>query len=299
MIETRIPTTRNTNKAGKIMNIIAIDIGNTNIKAAFYLDDREQFLRSIDADSPDAEQKLSALLKESWQRVPMVKGATEPVPDGVVAASSVKPEWTQFVEQVCKEAIGQKVLLIGRDIPLPMEMGVENPSQVGTDRVVTAAAAYAVIESAVVVADFGTAVTIDLVDEQGVFMGGVIAPGFAMGAKALHSDTAMLPMVEVSKPGGAYGTNTEAAINAGLYYSAAGLLEIMARKFAEELGRWPYLVVTGAGAELLRDECDFVDSCVPDLAVRGVVIAYKKYVFEKTHINELDAEDRQELNEAD
>ncbi len=298
MIETRTPTIRNTNKAGKIMNIIAIDIGNTNIKAAFYLDDEEQCLRSIDGNAPDAREKLAGFLKESWERIPSVRGAREPVRDGAIAASSVKPEWTKLVEDVCRDVLNENVLLIGREIPLPMEMGVENPSQVGTDRVVIAAAAYAVIEDAVVVADFGTAVTIDLVDENGVFMGGVIAPGFAMGAKALYNGTAKLPMVEVKIPDAVYGTNSEKAINAGLYYSAAGLLEVMARKYAEEMGKWPHVVVTGAGAEMLRGECDFVDSWVPELAVRGIVIAYKKYVYEKAHIEELDAEDGQKFNEA-
>jgi type III pantothenate kinase len=291
MIEIRTPTIWNTNKAGKTMNIIAIDIGNTNIKMAFYLDDEEKFIRSLDGDAPDVREQLAGVLRESWEQIPLVKSAMEHVHEGVIVVSSVKPAWTEMVEQAVKAAIGERILLIGRDIPLPMETGVENPQQVGTDRVVAAAAAYAVVEDAVAVADFGTAITVDLVDEDGVFRGGVIAPGFAMGAKALHEGTAQLPLVKVGPPRGGYGADTEQAINAGLYYSAAGLLRTVVEKYAEEIGKWPHVIVTGAAAGMLKDECEFVDSWVPNLAVRGIVIAYKKYVFEKAHIDELDAQD--------
>jgi len=273
------------------MNIIAIDIGNTNIKLAFYLDDEEKFLRSLDGDAPDVREQLAKTLRESWERIPPVKSAKDTVRDGVIVVSSVKPVWTAMVEQIVKTSLGERVQLIGREIPLPLEMGVENPQQVGTDRVVAAAAAYAVIEDAVAVADFGTAITIDLVDDDGVFRGGIIAPGFAMGAKALHSGTAQLPLVKVNRPQGGYGANTEQAINAGLYYSAVGLLETVVRKYAEEIGKWPHVIVTGTAAEMLKGDCEFVDSWVPDLAVRGIVVAYKKYIFEKAHIDELDTED--------
>ncbi len=273
------------------MNIIAIDIGNTNIKLAFYLDDEEKFLRSLDGDAPDVRGQLAEVLRECWKQIPPVKSAKDTVRDGVIVVSSVKPVWTAMVEQIVKTSLGERIQLIGREIPLPLEMGVENPQQVGTDRVVAAAAAYAVIEGAVAVADFGTAITIDLVDDDGVFRGGIIAPGFAMGAKALHSGTAQLPLVKVNRPQGGYGANTEQAINAGLYYSAVGLLETVVRKYAEEIGKWPHVIVTGTAAEMLKGDCEFVDSWVPDLAVRGIVVAYKKYIFEKAHIDELDTED--------
>lgn len=274
------------------MNLIAIDIGNTNIKLAFYLDDKEQFLKSVPGDAADVKGRLAVILKDAWRQVPPVRGAAVPVQDAVIVVSSVKPIWTKLVEQAAKDAIGESVLVIGREIPLPMETGLENPLQVGTDRLVAAAAAYSVIEDAVVVADFGTAITIDLVDEQGVFMGGVIAPGFAMGARALNSGTAQLPQVDVCRPESPCGENTQRAINAGLYYSAVGLLETMTRKYAEQIGKWPHVLVTGSAIEMLKGECEFVDSWVSDLTVRGIMIAYKKYIYEKEHIDELNAEDQ-------
>ncbi|MGH2272384.1 type III pantothenate kinase [Anaerohalosphaeraceae bacterium U12dextr] len=274
------------------MNIIAIDIGNTNIKVALFLNDTEQYLKAISGNDQDVKQQLASLLRESWNQIPLVPSAAIPVRDGVVVVSSVKPVWTQLVEDTVKETLSERIYLIGRDIPLPIETNVENPQEVGTDRLVTAAAAFAVVEDAVVVADFGTAITIDLVDDNGVFMGGIIAPGMAMGANALHTATAKLPQVDVIRPDSVYGTNTRKAITAGLFYAAAGLLETMTRKYAEELGKWPHVIVTGNAASILKDECEFVDSWVPELAVRGIVIAYKKHIYEKEHIDELDAEDR-------
>jgi len=138
-----------------------------------------------------------------------------------------------------------------------------------------------VVEGAVVVADFGTAVTIDLVDDNGVFRGGVICPGFEISAKSLKDSTAQLPGVKVTRPAGPYGKNTADAINCGLYYSAVGALEEIIRRYAEEIGKWPQTVITGSAAKVIAEDCGFVDSFVPNLVVKGIVLAYKKFVEEK------------------
>jgi len=158
---------------------------------------------------------------------------------------------------------------------------VDKPSEVGTDRVVSAAAAYAVVEDAVVIADVGTAVTIDLVDEKGVFLGGVICPGLEIGAQALKENTAQLPKVKVAKPKEPYGKTTTQAINCGLYYSAVATLQEVIRRYAEKIGKWPRTVLTGSAAKIIRDDCDFIDSYVPNLVVKGIVLTYRKYIEQK------------------
>jgi type III pantothenate kinase len=155
---------------------------------------------------------------------------------------------------------------------------------VGTDRFVAAAAAYAVVGGAVVVADFGTAVTIDLVDQNGVFQGGVIYPGFGTAAKALKDSTAQLPQVRVTRPTKSLGKNTADAINCGLYYGCIGALEEIVRRYAEDLGQWPQTVITGSGAETIKDDCPFVDNVVPNLVVKGIVLAYQKFIEAKSEI---------------
>jgi len=156
-------------------------------------------------------------------------------------------------------------LLIGKNIPLPMKLAVDKPGEVGTDRVISAAAAYAVVEDAVVVADFGTAVTIDLVDEKGIFLGGVICPGLEIGARALKENTSQLPKVKIARPKTPYGKTTTEAINCGLYYSAIATLQEVIRRYAEKIGRWPQTILTGSAAKVIKDDCDFIDSYVPNL----------------------------------
>lgn len=276
------------------MNLIAIDIGNTNIKVAFFLDDNEVFLKQAsDVDGGIAGAVID-ILTECWDRVPLVEMAKEPVKDCVFVASSVRPEWTQLVQDIIKDEFDRKLLLIGVDVPLPIETGVDDAMAVGTDRLITAAAAYAVVEDAVIVADFGTAVTIDLVDSEGTFIGGLIAPGFDLSLAALNTGTSKLPQVTMQKPKEVYGANTEEAMRAGVYWAAVGLLETTCRKYAEQIGHWPQVIVTGGSAKVIKDDCDFVDSWVDNLAVRGIMVAYKKYLFEKAHIAELDEKDQEQ-----
>jgi len=172
-------------------------------------------------------------------------------------------------------------LIIGKNIPLPMPLLVDEPGKIGTDRIVSAAAAYAVVEDAVVVADFGTAVTIDLVDERGIFLGGVICPGFEISADGLKKNTTQLPKVKVTRPKAPYGKTTNQAINCGLYYSAVATLQEVIRRYAEKIGKWPHTVLTGAAAEVIKDDCEFIDSYVPNLVVKGIALAYRKYIEEK------------------
>ncbi|MHC4752430.1 MAG: type III pantothenate kinase [Planctomycetota bacterium] len=261
------------------MNIIAIDIGNTNIDIGFFLDDKEQFIKSIPGRS---RAKLTSCLKSAWGKIPIAESSKEKKRDGVIVISSVKTTWTKVIREIAKDDLGEKVYIIGKDIPLPMTLWVDEPDKVGTDRIVSAAAAYAVAEDAVVVADFGTAVTIDLVDKNGIFLGGVICPGFEISAKALRDNTAQLPNIKVTRPKAPYGKNTVEAINCGLYYSIVGALQEVIRRYAEEFGKWPQTIITGSAAKVIASDCEFIDNYVPNLVVKGIVLAYKKYLAKKT-----------------
>ena len=260
------------------MNVVAIDIGNSNINIALFVDSQEQFIESVAGDS---RKKLESFLKEAWEKIPVSKSSKEKKRDGVIVVSSVKPEWTKVIEDLAKKNFDEKIYLIGKEIPLPISLWVDEPEKVGTDRVVAAAAAYDVIGNAVVVADFGTAVTIDLVNENGTFLGGVICPGFEISAKALRDNTAQLPNIKVTKPNAPYGKNTADAINCGLYFSIVGALHEVVRRYAEDLGNWPQTIITGSGAKTIYTDCEFVDDYVPNLVVRGVFMAYKKFIESK------------------
>jgi type III pantothenate kinase len=261
------------------MNIIAVDIGNTNISIGLFREGKEQFVKSIPGSS---RTKLTSCLKSAWGEIPIAESSKEKKHDGIIVVSSVKPTWTKLIREIAKDDLGEKIYLIGKEIPLPMNLWVDEPNKVGTDRVVSAAAAYDVVEDAVVVADFGTAVTIDLVDANGIFLGGVICPGFEISAKALKENTARLPKTKITRPREPFGKNTVEAINCGLYYSAVGMLQEVIRRYAEKIGKWPQTIITGSAAKTIKDDCEFIDSFVPNLVVKGIVLAYNKYIEEKS-----------------
>ncbi|MGE4286608.1 MAG: type III pantothenate kinase [Phycisphaerae bacterium] len=259
------------------MNILAVDIGNTNIKLGLFLDSSRVPSVSIAATDSKA---LAAKLAELWNMVPAAKRSTEGKKEGVIVLASVNGAATEAFTALCKDELGEKVLEIGigKDIELPIKVVTDFPADTGIDRVLAAAAAWIVAQHAVVVADIGTAITVDAVDEDGQFVGGVIAPGPGLCAKALHENTAKLPLVEIEQPKLPIGANTQKAINNGIFYATAGLIEVSVRKFAEELGGWPQTIVTGAAGALFKDECEFVDNFVDDLVLSGIVLAYKKHI---------------------
>ncbi len=262
------------------MNIIAVDVGNTNTKVALFLDSQEQPIKIIKNTN---RKELAETIANYWDQIPVSKRSTEGKRDGVIVMCSSNPVGSRLVKDIASEELGEKVLEIGfdKDIPIPIKLGVPYPANVGVDRAVAAAAAYFVVGDSVVVADFGTAITIDLVDEEGVFRGGLISPGLEVMAKSLNDNTTTLPNVELKKPLLAFGQDTEEAINCGILYASAGLLEHATRRYAEDLGKWPQTIVTGQMAPYIKDDCDFVDNWVPSLVIKGIVLSYKKYIEDK------------------
>ena len=107
------------------MNLIAIDIGNRNIKIALYIKDTEKLLKTACETAGDIEKQLIDILTECWDQVPLVESAKEPVKDCVVVTSSVKPEWTERLREIVKDELGAKLLVIGQDVPLPLDTAAQ------------------------------------------------------------------------------------------------------------------------------------------------------------------------------
>ena len=257
------------------MNIIAIDIGNTNLHIGLFIHDEQISIESLPGDN---KAKIKAALSAAWDQCPVATSSAEDKRDAVIVVCSVHPERTEQFRQLVRDTLDERIYLVGEDIDLPITAWVDAPTEVGVDRLVSAAAAYAVAENAVIVADFGTAVTIDMVDAQGVFQGGVIFPGFDLAAQSLKDHTAKLPKVSVSRPSEPLGKNTEDAINCGLYYSAIGALQEIIQRFSQKNGTWPQTVITGSGAQVIYQDCEFIDSYVPHMVIKGIVLAYKKHL---------------------
>lgn len=247
--------------------ILACDVGNSAIRLAGVCADDVTASRTMQIGRLGS---LGDALGQIWR--PM------PAPKKLVAAS-VNPAGLNALETAADAAIGEPVLLIGRDLPLPMLTDLSDPASVGVDRLCCAVAAFDRLGVPCVVADFGTAVTIDCVNDEGVFLGGAIMPGLGMAARSLADGTAQLPAVKLTEPDWVFGKDTGQAIVGGVIHGARGALRELTEAYATALGRWPLVILTGGDAELVcgRPEAsDLVQAVVPDLALRGVAIAYYK-----------------------
>ncbi len=250
----------------EISSVLACDVGNSAIHFAHVKGEEVSDLHTVPIDDTAG---LTKALAELWARMPSPKD---------LAAASVNPAGLETLEAATK-ATGQRTLVVGRDMPLPIETRLSHPQAVGTDRLCAAVAAFNRLGAACVVADFGTAITIDCVDDEGVFLGGSILPGLGMAAKSLQSSTAQLPLVEIAPMNRPFGTDTNEAILSGLLAAARGALRQLVEAYATELGHWPLVIVTGADAELVCGKpggSELVQAIVPDLVIRGVAAAYYK-----------------------
>lgn len=253
-------------KSATADSLLAIDIGNTRIGMAV-----------SDGDGLHDTQRVAVAEPPTWKRaIEETWAATGGSGARAVVIGSVRPQTTREIVELVTLVCDVDPIRVRDDLPLPMPLDIDNPAEVGVDRVCAAAAAYERVREACAVASVGTALTIDCVSREGRFMGGTILPGLDMAFAALHERTAALPRVRVRDCASPFGRNTDDAIAAGVLYGAVGALREIVERFATELGAWPNLVLTGGNAALLARHADFVDSVVPDLCLMGVALAYRR-----------------------
>ena len=245
---------------------VVIDIGNSSIKLGLWCD--TAITGSVRLPNHDTAGLAEAIA--------LLRGRQPDDAPTDVAIASTQPVVLKRTRSILADG-GADALVVGEEIPLPLPVDVEVAGQVGVDRLCSAAAAHHRTGHACVVVDFGSAITVDLIGDDGVFLGGAILPGLAMQRSALHERTAALPLVELSLPQSPVGRSTQEAIRSGIVYGTVGAVRGLVEQFAGRLGTWPQVVATGGDLELLKDECDFCDSWVPDLGLMGVGLAYERW----------------------
>ena len=251
--------------------ILVFDIGNTEIVLGLF-EDRELLDHWRIATRQERTVDELGLLVRSLIRE---SGFDE---DGIraVAIGSVVPSATGTVAEMAARHLGATVLVVDSNTRLPITLDVEEPYSVGADRLLNTLAASQLYRRDTIVVDFGTATTFDCITSDGVFRGGVIAPGVRTGAETLVRNTARLPGVDLQPPAGVIGRRTDTALRAGIFFGAVDGIDGIVRRMRAEWGRPDALVVaTGGLAPLLGPHCTTVDRIEPFITLFGLDIALR------------------------
>ena len=190
--------------------------------------------------------------------------------------SSVVPPVFNSVKTGVIKVIGKQPLVVGPGLKTGLNIHVDVPSQVGSDRIVIAVAALAEYEAPLVLMDMGTATTIEVVEPDNVYMGGVIFPGVMVSLDALTSRAAQLPGISLDKPKSVIGRNTVDCMRSGMMYGTAGMIDGIIDRIEEELGHKSTLVATGGMAQFITPLCRHEIILEKDLLLKGLNILYKK-----------------------
>lgn len=252
--------------------ILVIDVGNTNMTFGVY--EKEELKATF--------RMMSKTLRTSDEYGVMLhtllsaKGISIEQIEGTVIASVV-PDVMHSLTGAVVRYIGTKPLIVGPGVKTGIKIVTENPRAIGADRIVDAVAAYEKYGGPVLVLDFGTATTYDLVTEEGNFAAGVTAPGIRISSEALGKQAAKLPNIEIRKPKSILAQETITSMQAGLVYGQIGQTEYIIRKVKEESGLADLKVVaTGGLGRLIADETDSIDIYDSSLTLDGLYIIYRK-----------------------
>src|SRR5499427_4200530 len=193
----------------------------------------------------------------------------------VIIISVVPPvNWT--LGEMSRIYFGQKALFVEPGVKTGMAILVDNPMEVGADRIVNGVAAFHRYGGPCIVVDFGTAITFDVISAKGEYLGGVIAPGIGISAEALFARAAKLPRVEIKDPGKVIGTNTVAHMQAGLYYGSVDMVDGMLARMKAELGGKVKVVATGGQAKLVAKGSKHIEETDEFLTLQGLRLIWEK-----------------------
>lgn len=252
--------------------LITIDVGNTNITVGVFEEDEIKATFRMTTKMPRTSDEYGMLLLNLLEQNEI---SPKDIDDAIVV--SVVPNVMHALERAIVKYLHIAPIFVEPGIKTGIRIAIDNPKQVGADRIVDAAAAYGLYGGPVLVLDFGTATTYDLIDSGGTFLTGITAPGIQTAAKALWEDAAKLPEIEIRKPDTIMAKDTITSMQAGLVYGQIGQTEYIIRKVKEESGLANIKVVaTGGLGKIIAGETDTIDIFDPTLTLKGMLLIYKK-----------------------
>ena len=252
--------------------VLVCDVGNTNINFGVYKDDellvKFKIMSKMSRTSDEFGVWICELLEHNNIALSDIEGC-------IIA--SVVPNVMHSLTNAIERYINVTPFIVGPGIKTGIKIITEAPKEIGADRIVDAVAAYELYGGPVLVLDFGTATTYDLVTEKGEFAAGITAPGLKISAKALWEDTAKLPEIEIKKPASILAQETITSMQAGLVYGQIGQTEYIIKKVKEESGYDNLKVVaTGGLGSIVSDETDMIEVYDRNLTMHGLKIIYDK-----------------------
>jgi len=251
--------------------LIAVDVGNTNTVIGVYVG--EELVRDfrLSTDVERTADEYTALLLPLFEQAGLDPSAAT----GVIISSVVPPLHSAF-DQLSRQTFRQPPLFVEPGVKTGLPIRYKNPLEVGADRIVNSLAARERYGAPVIVVDFGTATTFDVVNPAGEYAGGIIAPGLAISAEALFSHASRLYQVDVRKPSHLVGEHTAGAMQSGLFYGYIGLVDGILERLLNEIPGVQRVVATGGEAELIASGSKYIDEVDSGLTLVGLKLIYDR-----------------------
>jgi type III pantothenate kinase len=250
-------------------NLLVADVGNTNIVlGVFHGEELISSWRLATARERTADE-YGILARQ------LVGDALHAQLEGAIVASVVPP-LNSAVASMIQTYFGIEPLFVEPGVKTGIDIQVDNPLEVGADRIVNCAAAHAIYGGPTVIVDFGTATTFDLVTEDAEYIGGVIAPGLNISAEALFARAARLPRVDIRRPDHVIGTNTVVNMQSGIYFGYLSLVDGILVRIKREVPNLKRVVATGGLASLFAEESEHIDEIDAELTMKGLKIIYDR-----------------------
>ena len=250
--------------------LLAIDIGNTDITVGVFEGEELRATWHVATGIHRMADEYAALLLNLLHHQNLKVADIKEI-----ALCSVVPPLISTFEELFQRYFHLSPLVVGTGVKTGVRIRMDNPREVGADRIVNAAAAHHLYGGPVIITDLGTATTFDTVSKEGDYLGGVIAPGINVAAEAMFTRTAMLPRVELARPEHAIGTNTTSAMQSGLIFGYVGLVEGIVARIQRELKEKATVVATGGYAELIAKETSAIDIVNPDITLIGLRLIHQ------------------------
>jgi type III pantothenate kinase len=251
--------------------LAVLDIGNSNVVFGLYQDKALVHRFTISTRHEATVDEYGIML------VQLLEQKSVPISQiSAAAVASVVPQLNATFEDVCRCYLNVPALMLGRDLHVDMPILVENPQEVGADRIVNAYSGYEKYHHAVIVVDLGTATSFDVVNAQGKYLGGAIAPGAKSINNGLSRSVSQVPYTEIRQPRLAIGKNTKEAVCSGVFFGYVGLIDSIVMRIKRELGCPARVVATGGLANLFKGASLTIEEVDTNLTLSGLHLIYLK-----------------------